>query len=282
MLSYQHAYHVGNHADVLKHWLLTECLSYLAQKPKGLSYIDTHAGRGFYPLDAQESQKIQEYTSGIAKLWKKPLNSPGLVRYRQWIESFNPSGQLEVYPGSPLLAEAILKKSAASKYNLTLFERHPQEWHALRHNTQGKKSFHIHQQDGYQGLLGQLPPPWRRALVLMDPPYEIKTDYQAVVHTLKKAYEKFPQGTYLLWYPVVQRAWNERLEQAIKRSSLTHVQLYELAMKPDSPGKGMSASGMILVNPPWTLAQTVPQALAELKEVLGGYAYRAETLVRES
>lgn len=284
MLSYQHGFHAGNEADVLKHVVLVACLEYMTQKPKPLLYVDTHAGAGGYALDSAQSQKTAEYRRGIARLWSLGDDLPeGLQSYLDVVRAFNQfAGSQEAlafYPGSPWIAQALLREGD----RLQLFELHPKEAALLQQGLVKKRGLSVFQQDGFQGLIAALPPKERRGLVLMDPPYEIKTDYEQVVSRLIQAHKRFAGGTYLLWYPVVERARIDQLEKALKNSGIRAIDLYELAIAPDTSARGMTASGMIVINPPWILKNQMNTLLPWLCQHLaeGQGFYRIETLVEE-
>jgi 23S rRNA (adenine2030-N6)-methyltransferase len=201
LLSYRHGFHAGNFADVLKHAVLTNVLEYMTRKEKGLCYIDTHSGAGMYSLQANFAQKTGEYLDGIAKIYQDTSAPEQLKDYLELISESNNAQSLTVYPGSPGIAKALLRKQDS----LQLFELHPSDAEPLSHLFRGWRKANVHNQDGYQGALSLLPPPSRRGVMLIDPPYELKTDYQDAVQTIIKAYQKFASGTYLLWYPVVKR-----------------------------------------------------------------------------
>lgn len=283
MLSYRHGFHAGNFADVLKHWVLVESLAYLLQKDKPIWYADTHAGAGGYALDSAQAQKTAEYQNGIARLWDQADLPPALADYLAQIKAFNQQAsqadKLAFYPGSPWLAQSILREHD----RLSLFELHPQEQTLLQQNMAKDRRVKVFARDGFEGLIAALPPKERRGLILIDPPYEIKTDYQKVVETLVQAHKRFATGCYLLWYPVVERQRIRQLENAFIQSGIRHIDLYEMGLSSDSSGRGMTASGMIVINPPWTLKNTIASALPWLTHHLAGAAgeYRIETLVAE-
>ena len=264
LLSYRHSYHAGNHADVLKHIVLVEILEHLTKKNKPFDYIDTHAGAGLYNLQNTHATKLKEYEGGIAKL--KPAEWPELQKYLSIVEQYNPHSALQYYPGSPLFALNYMR----GKDRIWLYELHPNDYLLLENNTAKMKSVRVMQTDGFKGLLSLLPPASKRALVLIDPSYEIKTDYQLVVDTLISAYKKFPTAVYALWYPVVDRKQIDALQRGFIRSGMKNVQQYELAIATDQYGTGMSASGMIVINPPWTLMDKLQLVLPKLVEQLGG------------
>jgi len=277
LLSYRHSYHAGNHADVLKHIVLIEVLQHLTKKDSQFDYIDTHAGAGLYNLKSDHAAKLQEYTQGIAKLKSEEWSE--LATYFEIISSHNPNGKLNFYPGSPLIADYFLRKKDRS----WLYELHPKDAELLSNNTARNKRTRVMLEDGFTGLLSLLPPVSRRGLVLIDPSYEIKTDYARVFNTINDAYSKFSTGTYVLWYPVTDRKNIDTLERRFKRSGIKNIQQFELAIAPDQFGSGMSASGMIIINPPWTLKKKMSQILPKLVRKLGGEGafYKCDQLVGE-
>ncbi len=278
MLSYRHAYHAGNFADVLKHIVLVEILEYMVQKDKGLHYIETHAGAGLYDLTDERAGKLQEYQTGIGRLNR--LDWPELDRYFEILARYNETPALRWYPGSPLIASAILRKQD----RLWLHELHRDEADRLQDNVRGRRSIRIFRTDGLTGLLSLLPPVSRRGLVLVDPSYEIKTDYQQVVRALAQAHDRFPSGTYLLWYPVVERARIDRLLNDLASTGIPHIQRFELSVRADSSEPGMTGSGMIVVNPPWTLMARLTPLLKRLVPVLAQSdvaGYRADVLATQ-
>lgn len=278
MLSYRHAFHAGNFADVLKHLVQVEILLYLQQKDKPFVYIDTHAGAGIYSLSSAEAEKTAEYHNGIGAIAK--LNWPELNNYVQLVGNINRQHKKHnLYPGSPAIAQHLLREQDRA----ILYELHPNDFKHLQNNMQGDSRVKVHNQDGFQGLLSSLPPQIKRGLVLIDPPYEIKTDYQTVVDTLTKAYRKFATGTYALWYPVVERERIDLLERQLKDSCIKNIQLFELGLSADTAGRGMTSAGMIVINPPWTLADKLAALLPKLAKQLGKEqgVWRQQMLVAE-
>lgn len=277
MLSYRHSFHAGNFADVLKHIILIQCLEHLRKKDKPFCCIDTHAGPGKYELDSDYALKNREFDNGIGKLWQRSDLPECVARYVSLIKGFNSPDKLTRYPGSPLIARQLLR----DKDRLCLFELHNTEIKLLSAVAVKDKRINVFHADGLKGSLKLLPPFERRGLVLIDPSYEIKSDYQQVVETLITMHKRFATGTYALWYPVIDRNRNQELERAIQASGIRNVQLFELGIHADSHQHGMTASGMIMINPPWTLATEMKQALPWLAGILGtddGF-YRMETLV---
>ncbi len=264
MLSYRHAFHAGNPADVLKHLVLFKLLVYLMRKDKPLCYIDTHAGAGGYDLDSAEAEKNHEYAAGIGRLWSATDLPEGLADYLALVKEYNPHGQLQRYPGSPWIARTLLRATD----RLFLYELHPAEISRLQKTMAGDRRIKIYQQDGYEAVTSLLPPQERRGLVLIDPPYECKQDYTRVVKFLQLAVRRFATGVYALWYPVVDRARIQYLEKVLTASGIRRIQLYELGVSPDRPGYGMTASGLVVINGPWGLQEDLQGLLTVLQSRL--------------
>jgi 23S rRNA (adenine2030-N6)-methyltransferase len=280
MLSYRHAFHAGNFADVLKHLILLECLEYLKQKDKPFAYFDTHAGPGIYALDSEFAQKTQEYQTGISKLWVEEALPEALLPYLECIEAVNEGDDLTRYPGSPAIAQHLLREQD----RLFVCELHNSEVAALEAHFRIDPRAEVWHADGFLRTEKLLPPRERRGLVLIDPPYELKEDYDRVVDFIRTAHRKFAQGLYLLWYPVVERERIDQMEAALKQSGIRNIQIFELGTAGDTIGRGMTSSGVIVINPPWTLKKRIDPALNFLAQHLGldgqGFA-RSEQLVPE-
>jgi 23S rRNA (adenine2030-N6)-methyltransferase len=267
MLSYRHAFHAGNHADVLKHFVELQLLRYLAQKDKPFWYIDTHAGAGCYELDSEYAGKNAEYESGIARLWDAADLPASLAEYVAMVKYFNPDGVLHLYPGSPLVALDSMREQD----RLRLYELHPTDYEILEQNfAEHSKHVLMVKADGFGAIKALLPPPPRRALVLIDPPYEEKLDYQRVVTALQEGLKRFATGTYAVWYPQLQRSESVQLPEKLKQldvKSWLHVALSVQA--PSDDGFGMHGSGMFVINPPWTLHATLQEVMPVLAARLG-------------
>ncbi len=277
MLSYRHSYHAGNYADVIKHIVLIEILEHLTKKENAFDYIDTHAGAGLYNLLSERTAKLQEYMQGIGKL--KPTDWPELTSYFDVIASYNKADSLDFYPGSPAISSNFLRRQDRS----WLYELHPRDAELLLENSGKQKGVRVMFEDGFKGMEAILPPISRRGLVLIDPSYEIKSDYAQVFDAIDSAYKKFPTGTYALWYPVVDRKNIDILERKFIRSGIKKVQQFELGIAADQFGSGMSASGMIVINPPWMLKDKMAKVLPKLVIALGGEGafYKCVDLVGE-
>lgn len=300
MFSYRHAFHAGNHADVLKHTVLIAVLQHLTAKETALTVVDTHAGAGLYRLDGDYAQTSGEAAEGIWKLFHHqdapaaPAEAlaPALQAYLQAVASFNASpAHLKVYPGSPFIAQQLLRPHD----RLKLFELHPTDARALDGNIaqlEAGRQIAVLREDGFEGLRKFVPPPSRRALVLCDPSYEIKSDYARVAEMMADALKRFATGTYLVWYPVIPRPEAHDLPRRLKtlankagkswlQASLTIksgktapvVLPGEKAQRP-----GLPASGLFLVNPPHLLKAQLQAALPQLVRLLGQDRNAAFTL----
>ncbi len=280
MLSYRHSFHAGNFADVLKHSVLIKILEHLAKKDKPFCCIDTHAGPGDYKLNSDFALKNKEFENGIGRLWQCSNPPDPVAAYINIVKQFNCTGHLTDYPGSPLITQQFLR----THDRLLLHELHSTEIQLLTTAVKKDRRIKVFHEEGLKHSLGLLPPKEHRGLVLIDPSYEVKSDYQGVVESLIQMVKRFAIGTYALWYPVVDRKRNQQLEQAIKNSGIKNIQLFELGITSDTEEHGMTASGMIVINPPWTLANDMQQTLPWLADILGieglGH-YRIEILVNE-
>ncbi|ACR70867.1 23S rRNA (adenine(2030)-N(6))-methyltransferase RlmJ [Edwardsiella ictaluri] len=264
MLSYRHSFHAGNHADVLKHTVQSLIIAALKEKDKPFLYLDTHAGAGRYLLSGEHAEKTGEYLEGIARLWQRDDLPEALTPYMDAVRHFNRSGQLRYYPGSPLLARQLLREQD----RLHLSELHPSDFPLLRAEFQKDGRARVVRENGYQQLKSQLPPATRRGLILIDPPYELKSDYQDVVKGIQEGHKRFATGTYALWYPVVLRQNIKRMVHTLEETGIRRILQIELAVRPDSDQRGMTASGMIVINPPWKLEEQMRSLLPWLHQAL--------------
>lgn len=272
MLSYRHAFHVGNHADVLKHLVLLQVLKHAAQKDKPFWYIDTHAGAGTYALDKGYAIQNSEFSSGISRLWDAKGLPQVISDYVDIVRQFNPDKSLKHYPGSPMLAYSAMRPDD----RLRLFELHPNDYKFLNQSFKAlglgpnNRKVMTESQDGFVGIKALLPPPPRRAVILIDPPYEEKKDYQRVVEMIKDSLTRFPTGTYIVWYPLLQRPEPQQMVDKLKRLPLKnwlHVNLTVQA--PSEDGFGMHGSGLFIVNPPYTLPKLLTETMPTLIDLLG-------------
>jgi 23S rRNA (adenine2030-N6)-methyltransferase len=278
LLSYRHSYHAGNFADVLKHIVLVECLEHFNKKDSPFDYIDTHAGAGLYDLRSANANKTAEYKEGIAKL--KRIDFTELQSYFDVIDELNTQQGIDrkkksiaFYPGSPAIAHQYITHPDRQKDKAWLFELHSSDFRILSESmeTDSKamaRKIRIKQEDGLKGLLGLVPPVSRRALVLIDPSYEMKNDYSDVVDTVIKAHKKFNSGTYAVWYPVVDRKRIDFMLRKLKQSGIKNIQQFELGLAADTLESGMTSAGMIVINPPWTLKAKLDKVLPRLVKEL--------------
>jgi 23S rRNA (adenine2030-N6)-methyltransferase len=276
MLAYRHAFHAGNHADVLKHLVLTRVLRYMGEKDKPYTLIDTHAGAGGYSVEGRYAQKNAEYGTGVSRLFDaKGLPEP-LADYMSLVRAFNPDGQLRQYPGSPAIANMLMRETD----RLRAYELHSTDHRILVSYLEGRANTQVSDRDGFTAIKAELPSPTRRAALLMDPSYEIKTDYAKVLAALREALERAADTVVMIWYPQLQLLESSQLAQRLKGSAdatakkgWLHVRLTvaEPADRPDGKGLGMLGSGMFIANPPFTLHDELAQCLPLLVEKLGQY-----------
>lgn len=266
MLSYRHGFHAGNHGDVLKHIVLVQLMRYLGQKDKPLWFVDTHAGAAAYALDEGFATKKQEYESGISRLWGLRAPPQAIAEYLAEVRALNPDGALRRYPGSPQLALRVLR----TQDRLRLFELHSTESRLLRQYFHGQHPrVMVQAGDGFAGLRAVLPPPSRRALVLIDPSYEDKGDYRQTLAAARDALQRFREGVYAIWYPQVQRRESRELPAKLRQLQARdwlHVSL--TVKKPQADGFGLHGSGVFVFNPPWVLPDALRAAMPTLATAL--------------
>jgi 23S rRNA (adenine2030-N6)-methyltransferase len=258
MLAYRHAFHAGNHADVLKHLVLMLVLQHMNAKDKGYRLVDTHAGAGGYSLQGEYANKRAEYLDGIARLWgREDLPGP-IADYVKLVRDFNGSSTLKQYPGSPAIAQRLLR----TQDELRLFELHPTDHRILASYLGTEKAVEVKMADGFGALKGQLPPPTRRGVVLIDPSYELPADYARVINALREGLERFADGVMMIWYPQLQRIESAQLAKRLQAVATKqapkgwlHVRL-SVALA-DERGFGLLGSGLLIANPPHPLAATL-------------------------
>ena len=287
MFSYRHAFHAGNHADVLKHTTLVAILQYLTQKDAALQVLDTHAGAGLYRLDGDYAHTSGEAAQGFGRLLAagEPL-APALQDYVELVRGFNSGAEAKIYPGSPFIAQRLLR----AQDRLKLFELHPTDHRLLAGNVaqlEAGRQVAILLEDGFEGLKKFLPPPARRALVLCDPSYEIKSDYGRVVDMVDDALRRFATGTYAVWYPIIARQEAHDLPRRLKQLATKAGKGWLHATLTVKSGKaaplaekrpGLPASGMFLINPPYTLHGALKEALPQMQQLLAQDRHAAHSL----
>ncbi len=282
MFSYRHAFHAGNHADVLKHITLLAILRHMVQKETAITVFDTHAGAGLYRLDGDYAQTSGEANEGYLRLIETPISPAptlALQDYLDLVASFNMPGNHKVYPGSPFIIQRLLR----DRDKLKLFEIHPTDSKSLSANIdqlEVGRQVAVLREDGFDGIKKFLPPPSRRALVLCDPSYEIKSDYGRVTDMLADSLDRFATGTYAVWYPIIPRPEAHQLPRKLKtlaakagktwlnatltvKSSRLTTNAAGAVVRP-----GLPASGMFVINPPHTLKNNLKDALRQISQVL--------------
>ncbi len=279
MLSYRHSFHAGNHADVVKHIVQSLILNTLNQKEKPYVYHDTHSGVGRYDLTHEWSEKTGEYKQGIAKLWHANGLPDDVQSYLNAISSLNNDGELRYYPGSPRVARAHLRQHD----RMVLTELHPSDHPLLAQEFHRDRQVSIYKEDGFQRLKASLPPKERRGLVLIDPPYELSHEYRDVVKAIAQSHKRWATGIYAIWYPVVNRHDVNDMLTGLEKLGIRKILQIELGVSADTKERGMTASGMIVINPPWTLESQMQTILPYLKETIAPVTghYKLEWIVPE-
>ena len=266
-MNYRHIYHAGNFADVLKHAVLARLIVYLQQKDKAFRVIDTHAGIGLYDLSSTEAQKTGEWQDGIGKLMAAALPEDAaawLAPYLDAVRALNPEGGIKHYPGSPKLTRMLMREQD----RLSAMELHPADCETLRDHYAGDYHVRVTELDGWLSLGAHMPPKEKRGLVLVAPPFEFEGEYERLVDGLVKAYRRFPGGTYCLWYPLKKGAPIKEFHEALKETEIPKMLCAELSVRSDRETTGLSGSGLIIVNPPYTLHDELRKVLPVLKSLL--------------
>jgi 23S rRNA (adenine2030-N6)-methyltransferase len=285
-MNYRHAYHAGNHADVLKHVALLAVIDALQRKDTPVFLLDTHAGRGEYDLAALEAGKTAEAEGGIEKLlaWARnarPLPT-AIARYREALKAHDPAGERRHYPGSPKLAAQMLR----AHDRLAACELQPEEALALKRTLGADPRVGVHARDGYAAMRALLPPKEKRGLVLIDPPYEAQgAEFDAIVAALKDAFARWPTGVYAVWYPIKQRRTLLPFFRKAAGLPAKSALVAELLVRPDDSPLRMNGSGMLILNPPWKLDAELAAALPGLAKAMGedgAGAHRIEWLKQEA
>lgn len=264
MLSYRHSFHAGNHADVIKHIVQSLIIEALKNKDKAFVYHDTHSGAGRYDLNDEWSEKTGEYKDGIAKIWQRDDIPATLTPYLETIRALNKGNELRYYPGSPRVGRSLLREQDRAVFT----ELHPSDFPLLLQEFRGDRQVKMHKEDGFARLKASLPPKERRGMVLIDPPYELKHEYQDVADAIKESVKRWATGTYAIWYPVVYRRNIDLILRELKAHGIRKILQIELGVSPDSEERGMTASGMIVINPPWKLESQMAEVLPWLQSVI--------------
>lgn len=257
-MNYRHAYHAGNFADVLKHVTLAAVLDHLGQKPAPYFYLDSHAGRGHYPLSEVETQRGGEFRNGILKLMDAPGAPAAVARYLDLVRDLGQEdGQLKAYPGSPRIALACTR----AEDRVALCELDPFEADALRAELRRDGRAAVHQRDGYEALGALLPPKEKRGAVLIDPPYEDPKEYERLRAALEANYARWPTGVFLVWYPIKHGGADGRFLERMAASGIRRQLVVELCIERDDSPAGLNGAGLLILNPPWHLDERLATAL---------------------
>ncbi|WP_375752099.1 23S rRNA (adenine(2030)-N(6))-methyltransferase RlmJ [Vibrio sp. HN007] len=279
MLSYRHSFHAGNHADVIKHIVQSLILDALKQKDKPFVYHDTHSGVGRYDLTHEWSEKTGEYKQGIERVWQSASIPEEVQSYLSAVKSLNEDSELRYYPGSPRVARAQIRQQD----RMILTELHPSDYPLLQQEFHRDRQVKIFKEDGFQRLKASLPPAERRGLVLIDPPYELAKEYRDVVRAIAQSHKRWATGIYAIWYPVVNRADIDGMIEGLEGLGIRKILQIELGVSPDTNERGMTASGMIVINPPWKLEEQMKQVLPFLKDAIAPVtgSYKLDWIVPE-
>lgn len=278
-MNYRHIYHAGNFADVLKHAVLALLVAYMQKKDKAFRVLDTHAGIGLYDLSAEEAQKTGEWRNGIGKVMAAEfppavaaLLKPYLDAVRELNPNFDVDGALKFYPGSPKLSRMLFRPQD----RLAAMELHPDDFHRLSRLFEGDFQTRITELDGWLALGAHLPPKEKRGIVLVDPPFELEGEYERLAKGLATAYRRFSGGTYCLWYPLKKGAPIKAFHEQLQALGIPKMLCAELTVQSDRETTGLNGSGLIVVNPPFTLKEELHQMLPVLKEAMALDRYASQ------
>ncbi|GES44811.1 ribosomal RNA large subunit methyltransferase J [Rhizobium dioscoreae] len=266
-MNYRHIYHAGNFADVLKHAILARLVRYMQNKDKAFRILDTHAGIGLYDLSSEEAQKTGEWRDGIGRVLAAelmPQVADLLEPYLATIRELNPEGGVRLYPGSPKLARMLFRPQD----RLSAMELHPDDFQRLHRLFEGDHHARVTELDGWLALGAHLPPKEKRGIVLVDPPFEAEGEYERLIEGLAKAWRRFPGGTYCLWYPIKKDAPIKPFHEALQALEIPKMLCAELIVRSDRGFTGLTGSGLIIVNPPFTLKDELHALLPALKDIL--------------
>jgi 23S rRNA (adenine2030-N6)-methyltransferase len=272
IMNYRHIYHAGNFADVLKHAVLARLVRYAQNKDKAFRVLDTHAGIGLYDLSSEEAQKTGEWRDGIGRLMEAELPAQVaelLAPYLSAIRDLNPSGGLKLYPGSPKLARMLFRPQD----RLSAMELHPEDYNRLHNVFEGDFQVRATQLDGWLALGAHLPPKEKRGIILVDPPFEEEGEYSRMVLGLANAHRRFAGGTYCLWYPIKKGAPIKAFHEELQALDIPKMLCAELLVRSDRETTGLTGSGLVIVNPPFTLKDELHTLLPVLKSVLAQDRY---------
>lgn len=268
MLSYQHSYHAGNHADLLKHVVLLDLLAALQEKESPIFVLDAFAGRGIYDLDSDQARKNREFDTGIGRLWQLPAGArPAAVqRLLEIVAARNPGKEISRYPGSAAITDSRLREQDRQ----AACEMHPQEFALLKRNLAGSSRTALHRRDAYEALKALLPPRQGRGLVFLDPSYEIKDEYRRIARAVAVAYPHFRAGVYAIWYPLLPAAGHLEMFRELRDSGIRKIMRVEMSAAGSFVDMQMQGSGLLIINPPWQAQQSIRESLHWICPALAG------------
>ncbi len=263
-MNYRHAFHVGNHADVLKHLALVLTLNALKRKPAPFAVMDTHAGRGLYDLLSDEALRSPEWQDGVGKIWNWPDPPKPIAQYLAAVRAFNADGGLRTYPGSPALVTSALREDDA----LIACELHPEEHAALKRALPRVRGVHVHARDGWEALTALLPPPQKRGLVLIDPPYEAPDELMRAARALGPALKRFGHGIYLWWRPLKSESALNAADAEARAQGARETLRADLWIDAPQPEGRLSGSSLLFINTPFGIEAALTEALPFLADAL--------------
>jgi 23S rRNA (adenine2030-N6)-methyltransferase len=278
-MNYRHAFHAGNHADVLKHYILSRLIALLSRKEAPFAYLDSHAGVGLYDLSADQASRTGEWLQGIARLWQAEEVPDQLVDYLEVIRAMNPDGVLRHYPGSPELARLLTREQD----RLHLNEKHPEDGRLLKENMAGDRRVAVHLGEGWHVPRALLPTREKRVLLLIDPPFEQADEQERCVQALNEAIGRMRQAVVAIWYPIKELGQLRRFYRDLEKSNAPKLLRIELYVHPADDAQRLNGSGLVISNPPWGLEDELKQVLPWLTTLLGQSqaGWRMDWLIEE-
>lgn len=279
-MNYRHAFHAGNHADVLKHYVLTRLIALLSRKEAPFAYLDSHAGIGLYDLRGDQASRTGEWLEGIARLWQASDVPDPLLDYLEVIRAMNPDGELRHYPGSPELARLLTREQD----RLHLNEKHPEDGRLLKENMHGDRRVAVHLGEGWYVPRALLPTREKRALLLIDPPFEQVDEMERCAQSLSEAISRMRQAVVAIWYPIKDLRQLSRFYRDLQKSKAPKLLRVELYVHPTDEAARLNGSGLVISNPPWGLEDELKQILPWLADLLGQSqgGWRLDWLIEEN
>ncbi|MBU1332294.1 MAG: 23S rRNA (adenine(2030)-N(6))-methyltransferase RlmJ [Gammaproteobacteria bacterium] len=278
-MNYRHAFHAGNHADVLKHYVLSRLIALLSRKEAAFAYLDSHAGIGLYDLRGDQASRTGEWLEGIARLWQATDVPDPLLDYLEVIRAMNPDGELRHYPGSPELARLLTREQD----RLHLNEKHPEDGRLLKENMHGDRRVAVHLGEGWHVPRALLPTREKRALLLIDPPFEQVDEMERCAQSLSEAISRMRQAVVAIWYPIKEPRQLRRFYGDLQKSKAPKLLRVELYVHSTDEAARLNGSGLVISNPPWGLEDELKQTLPWLSQVLGQTqgGWRMDWLIEE-